>query len=242
MVPLTARSNGGTGSDVPENMHYEPLGPSGFTLASSSMSSARTIRDPVLDHLITPQNSAMIITDFQRPQISSVTSRDKDTLIRNVVSMAQLGKLFGLPVVLSTVNVKTGINEPMIKPITDVFPYIEPIDRTAINAWEDEDFVGAIKAAGRKKLIMAALWTEVLVHPALDALREGYEVFPVVDAVGGTTPEAHDTGLKRLIQAGCQPTTWVQLACELQRDWNREKTVAQFARILLAAHGTNAWL
>jgi len=135
MVPLTARSNGGTGSDVPKNMHYEPqsdIGPSGFTLASSSMSSARTIRDPVLDHLITPQNSAMIITDFQRPQISSVTSRDKDTLIRNVVSMAQLGKLFGLPVVLSTVNVKTGINEPMIKPITDVFPYIEPIDRTAI--------------------------------------------------------------------------------------------------------------
>ena len=203
------------------------------------MSSARTIRDPILDHLITPQNSAMTIIDFQPPQVSSVTSRDKETLVRNVVSMAKVGKLFGLPVVLSTVNVETGINKPMIKPITDVFPYIEPIDRTAINAWEDEDFVRAVRATGRKKLIMAALWTEILVHPALDALREGYEVFPVIDAVGGTTPEAHDVGLKRLIQAGCQPTTWVQLACELQRDWNREKTATQFARILLAANSSD---
>jgi nicotinamidase-related amidase len=203
------------------------------------MSSARTIRDPVLDHLITPQNSAMMIMDFQRPQISSVTSRDEATLVRNVVAMAQVGKLFGLPIVLSTVNVKTGINKPMIKPITDVFPYIEPIDRTAINAWEDENFVRAVKATGRKKLIMAGLWTEILVQPALDALREGYEVFPVVDAVGGTTPEGHDTGLKRLIQAGCQPTTWVQFACELQRDWNREKTAAQFAQILLAARSSD---
>ena len=206
------------------------------------MSSARTIRDPVLDHLITPQNSAMMIIDFQPPQVLSVTSRDQDILVRNVVSMSQLGKLFGLPVVLSTVNVRNDINQPMIKPITDVFPYIEPINRTAINAWEDEDFVQAVKVAGRKKLIMAALWTEILAYPALDALREGYEVFPVVDAVGGTTPEAHDAGLKRLIQAGCQPTTWVQLGCELQRDWNREKTVAQFAQILLASDSSNALL
>jgi nicotinamidase-related amidase len=174
--------------------------------------------------------------------MSSVTSRDKETLVRNVVAMAQVGKLFGLPIVLSTVNVKTGINEPMIKPITDVFPYIEPIDRTAINAWEDEDFVRAVKATGRKKLIMAALWTEVLVYPALDALRAGHEVFPVADAVGGTTPEAHDVGLKRLIQAGCQPTTWVQVACELQRDWDREKTAAQFARILSASNSSNSLL
>jgi len=184
----------------------------------------------------------MTIIDFQPLKVSSVTSRDRDMLVRNVVSMAKVGKLFGLPVVLSTVNVKAGINEPMIKPITDVFPYIEPIDRTAINAWEDEDFVRAVRAAGRKKLIVAALWTEVLVHPALDALREGYEVFPVVDAIGGTTPEAHDAGLKRLIQAGCQPTTWVQLACELQRDWNREKTVAQFAQFLLAANSSDSLL
>ena len=147
-------------------------------------------------------------------------------------------KALWFAIVLSTVNVKTGSNKPMIKPITDLFPYIEPIDRTAINAWEDENFVRAVKATGRKKLIMAALWTEILVQPALDARREGYEVFPVVDAVGGTTPETHDAGLKRLIQAGCQPTTWIQLGCELQRDWNREKTAPQFARILLGANSS----
>jgi nicotinamidase-related amidase len=116
-----------------------------------------------------------------------------------------------------------------------VFPGVQPIDRTAINAWEDEDFVRAVKTTGRNKLIMAALWTEVgLVFPALDALRARFDVFAVVDAVGGTTPEAHEMGLQRLIQAGAQPTTRVQLAGELQRDWNREKTAAQVAQILSA--------
>ena len=197
------------------------------------MTSFAVVRDPVADHLLTPKNAAMIIIDFQPVQVSSVTSRDRHLLVRNVVSMARLGKLFGLPTVLSTV--KTGINKPMIEPVMEVVGGVEPIDRTAINAWEDEDFVRAVKATGRRKLVMAALWTEVcLVHPALDALREGFEVFPVVDAVGGTTLEAHETGLQRLVQAGGQPTTCVQLACELQRDWNRTDTAQQFAQILFA--------
>jgi len=199
------------------------------------MSSARTIRDPVQDHLLTPQNAVMVVIDFQPEQISSVTSRDRRQLVRNIVATAKLARLFGLPIVLSTINVASGSNKPMIEAITQVFPGVESIDRTAINAWEDEDFVRAIKATGRNKLIMAALWTEVsLVYPALDALRGGFEVFPVIDAVGGTTLEAHEMGLERLIQAGAQPTTRLQLACELQRDWNREKTAAQVAQILSA--------
>jgi nicotinamidase-related amidase len=199
------------------------------------MTSATVVRDPVRDYLLTPQNATMVIIDYQPVQVSSVTSRDRHLLVRNVVSMARLGKLFGLPTILSTVNVKTGINKSMIEPIMAVFPGVEPIDRTAINAWEDEDFVRAVKATGRKKLIMAALWTEVcLVFPALDALRDGFEVFAVVDAVGGTTVEAHEAGLQRLVQAGGQLVTWGQLACELQRDWNRTKTAGQFAEILFA--------
>ena len=199
------------------------------------MSSARTIRDPVQDHLLTPQNSAVLIIDFQPEQISSVTSRDRRQLLRNIVSTAKLAGLFGLPIVLSTISVASGANKPMIEAITQVFPGVQPIDRTAINAWEDEDFVRAVKTTGRNKLIMAALWTEVaLVYLALDALRGGFEVFPVVDAVGGTTLEAHEMGLERLIQAGAQPTTRLQLACELQSDWNREKTAAQVAQILSA--------
>lgn len=199
------------------------------------MTSQQPIRDPVRDHMLTPENAALIIIDYQPTQVASSVSRDRHALVANIVRVARIGKLFGLPVVLSTVNVKTGLNKPMIKPIVDVFPGVEPIDRSAINAWEDADFVRAVAATGRKNLVMTALWTEVcLTFPGIDALHEGYEVFPVVDAVAGTSLEAHKAGLERLIQAGAKPTTSVQLACELQRDWNRGKTAAQFAEILFS--------
>ena len=109
-------------------------------------------------------------------------------------------------------------------------------DRTTINAWEDVEFRQAVEATGRKKLIMTALWTEVcLAFPALDALLEGYEVYPVIDAVGGTSPEAHRAGLERIVQAGAQPISWVSLACELQRDWARTNTVPDIVDIVLTS-------
>src|SRR5271170_8267221 len=199
---------------------------------------SQPVRDPVKDHLLTPQNAAVLIIDYQPVQVSSLASRSKRELVANIVALAKIAKLYELPVVLATVNVKTGINQPTIHQLTEVLKGIEPIDRTSINAWEDADFVAAVKATGRKKLIMAALWTEVcLVHPALDALKEGFEVYPVVDACGGTSLEAHNAALDRLIQAGAKPTGWVQLICELQRDWNREATVPSFAEILFAIEG-----
>ena len=202
------------------------------------MASFKTLRDPVIDHLLTPQNAALVIIDFQPVQVSSIQSRPKRELVANITALARIGKLYDLPVVLSTVNVKTGRNQPTIHQIVDVLKGIDPIDRTSINAWEDEDFVRAVKATGRKKLIMAALWTEVcLVHPALDAIRDGFEVFAVIDCVGGTSLEAHQLGVQRLVQAGGKPISWVQLICELQRDWNREKTTAGFADILFAVEG-----
>lgn len=110
------------------------------------------------------------------------------------------------------------------------------IDRTSINAWQDEDFVKAVKATGRKKLVIAALWTEAcLTFPTLDAMREGYDVYPVVDAVGGTSTIAHETALRRVEQAGAQLVSNAQLACEWQRDWNRGETVPGFVKILLDA-------
>jgi nicotinamidase-related amidase len=109
-----------------------------------------------------------------------------------------------------------------------------PIDRTSVNSWEDADFLAAVRAAGRRKLIFCALWTEVcMAFAALDALREGYQVYPVVDAIGGTSPEAHRAGLERVAQAGGQPIGWVSLACELQRDWNRQETVPEIVEIVL---------
>jgi nicotinamidase-related amidase len=202
------------------------------------MTSSPIIRDPVADHMLTPENAALVIIDFQPVQVTSIASMDRRALVANVVAVARTAKLYGLPIVLSTVNVETGRNQPTIHQLTEVLGDIQAIDRTAINAWEDDDLVAAVRATGRKKLIMVALWTEVcLVFPALDALKAGFEVYPVIDAVAGTSQEAHRAGLQRIVQAGAQPVGWVQLACELQRDWNRETTVPGFADIVFAVEG-----
>ena len=200
------------------------------------MTSALTPRDPVNDHLLTPQNCALLVIDYQPIQVTSVASRDRRELVNNIVAVARIAKLYKLPVVLSTVNVKTGINQPMITQVTDILPG-EPIDRTTVNAWE-EDFHAAVKATGRNKLLVCALWTEVwLCFPVLDAIKENYEVNPIIDAVGGTSSEAHKLALHRMIQAGAKPVSWVQLICELQRDWQRKNTAGDFAKILFAVEG-----
>jgi nicotinamidase-related amidase len=200
------------------------------------MTSPAEIRDPIADEMLTPQNAALLIVDFQPVQVASIISMERRELVANVVAVAKTARLYGLPIVLSSVNVKTGLNKPTIHQLTEVLPDVVAIDRTSINAWEDVDFVAAVKATGRKKLIMVALWTEVcLVFPALDALREGYEVYAVVDAVGGTSVEAHRAGLERIVQAGAKPVSWIQLACELQRDWDRTGTATGFAEIVFAA-------
>jgi nicotinamidase-related amidase len=197
--------------------------------------SSLPVRDQLSDHLITPKNAALLVIDYQPVQVDTVRSMDREVLADNIVRVAKTAKAFGLPIVLTTVNVKTGINKPMIQALKVLDLGMDPIDRTVINAWEDADFYAAVSAAKRKKLVMCALWTEVcLVFPALDALKEGYEVYPVVDAVGGTSTTAHLAGLERITQAGGQPTTWVQLACELQRDWGRSETVPQFKDIVFS--------
>lgn len=202
------------------------------------MTSPITPRDPVADHMLTAQNAALLIIDFQPVQVGSIASMNKRLLVANVVAVARTAKLYGMPTVLTTVNVTSGHNQPMLSPITDVLSDVPIIDRSSINAWEDDDFVAAVKKTGRKKLIMVALWTEVcLVFPALDALQEGFDVYVVVDAVAGTSEEAHRAGLQRIIQAGGIPVSWIQLACELQRDWNRESTTAGFAEIVFAEVG-----
>ena len=192
-------------------------------------------RDPLTDPLLTPQNSALVVIDYQPSQLAAVSSIDHDLLVRNIVSVAKIAKTYGLPIVLSTVNVANG-QPPTLPELREVLADSPEIDRTQINSWEDEDFRAAVEATGRKKLIMTALWTEVcLVFPSLDALREGYEIFAVTDAVGGTSPEAHRAGLERIVRAGAQPIGWVSLACELQRDWARAETVPDIVDIVLTS-------
>jgi len=192
------------------------------------------IRDPLADHLITPQNSALILIDYQPSQVQAVRSIDQDLLVENIISTTKLAKLFGIPIVHSTVNVASGRQDPTVPRLAELLEDDPPIDRTSLNAWEDADFLAAVRATGRRKLIACALWTEIcLAFPSLDALREGYDVYPVVDAIGGTSPEAHRAGLERVTQAGGKPISWVSLACELQRDWAREETVAGVVEIVL---------
>jgi nicotinamidase-related amidase len=190
-------------------------------------------RDPLKDHLLTPQNAALIVIDYQPTQINSINSMDRKQLIENIVATAQIAKAYNLPVILSTVNVKSGANKDTIPQLKKVLGDIPSYDRSSINAWEDKDFYEAVKATGRKKLLMTALWTEAcLAFPALDALKEGYEVYPVVDSVGGTSVLAHEIALRRMEQAGAMLTSNTQVLCELQRDWNRKDTAPSLVNIL----------
>ena len=200
---------------------------------------SETIRDPKADHLLTPQNSAFIIIDYQPVQVNSIASMDRQLLVNNIVGTAKAAVAYGLPIIHSTVNVKTGLNKPPIPQLRKVLGHLPTIDRTTINSWEDVEFKAAVEATGRKKLIMTALWTEAcLTFPALDALAEGYEVYVVVDAVGGTSVAAHEAALRRIEQAGARMISVPQLFCELQRDWQRTETVPAFIDLFISTGGT----
>jgi len=200
---------------------------------------SEAIRDPLKDDLLTPQNSAFIIIDYQPVQVNSIASMERQRLVSNIVRAAKAAVLYGLPVVHSTVNVKTGRNKPPIEPLRHVLDKFPTYDRTTINSWEDIEFRKAVIATGRKKLIMTALWTEAcLTFPALDAIREGYEVYVVADAVGGTSVVAHDMALRRIEQAGGRMISVTQLWCELQRDWSRTETVPGFMTLFIDMTGS----
>lgn len=194
--------------------------------------SSLPVRDPQNDRLLTPENAALVVIDYQPTQINSINSMSRAELVRNILLVARIARNYRLPVILSTVNVTAGRSKDTIPALKRVLGDIPSYDRSSINAWEDMEFYEAVKDTGRKKLIMTALWTEAcLTFPTIDALAEGYEVYPVVDAVGGTSPLAHRTALRRISQAGAHLTTIPQLACELQRDWNREATVPGMVEI-----------
>lgn len=186
------------------------------------------------DQLLNPENCVLTVIDYQPLQINSVNSMNHSELIRNTVAVCKLANLFNIPIVLSTVNASGNPEEGTIPKIkAAIGDDVPSYDRTSINAWEDKEYLEAIKKTGRKKIIMLALWTEAcLAFPTLDALKEGYEVYPVVDAVAGTSPVAHETALRRVEQAGAHLISVAQLACELQRDWNRHKTARGFVDIL----------
>ena len=189
-----------------------------------------------LEALLTPDNCALILIDHQPFQVAGVRSHDTQTMINNVVGLAKTAKIFGVPTLLTTVLEERG--GYIIKQLQDVFPEQKPIDRTFINTWQDERVVDWVKKTGRKKIIMAALWTEIcLAMPAIHALGEGYEVYIVTDASGGVSVEAHEMAIMRMVHAGAVPLTWGVLSAELQRDWARTATVPALAPLLIEHSG-----
>lgn len=185
------------------------------------MSDVTPIRDPQTDALLTPHNAVLAMIDYQPEQYAGVGSVGHEELLAHVTMLGRVASAFGLPVVLSTVYVKHGMSGTN-KELLDALPGVAEIDRTTMNSWEDPDFRAAVERSGRKKLIIAGLWTEVCVaFPTLDALRAGYEVYVVADAIGGVSRVAHDSAMQRMIQAGAVPISVLGLACELQRDWGR---------------------
>ena len=188
-----------------------------------------------LGALLTAEESVLLLVDHQGFQFANTHSHEPQLIVNNVVALAKTAKVFGVPTILTTVLEERG--GYIIKGIQDVFPHQKPINRTLINAWQDQRFVDAVKNTGRKKLVIAALWTEVcLAMPALQARGEGYDVFAVTDASGGVSPETHAMGMQRMIQAGVKPITWLAVLCEWQRDWARQETFGALGAILLE-HG-----
>lgn len=195
------------------------------------MAPPATSQSSGLNALLTPEESALLLVDHQAFQFANLHSHEPQLVVNNVVALAKTAKLFGVPTVLTTVLEERGGH--IIKGIQNVFPEQKPINRTFINAWQDDHFVAAVEKTRRKKLVIAALWTEVcLAMPAIQAKGEGYEVYAVTDASGGVSVEAHAMGMERMIQAGIVPITWLAVLCEWQRDWARADKLGELAAIL----------
>lgn len=185
-----------------------------------------------LKSLLRPEDSVLVLIDHQPFQLANLNSHEPHMVVNNATGLAKSAKAFRVPTILtSVIAARGGLIFPQI---TDVFPGQEVIDRTLVNTWQDAAVVDAVKATGRKQLIIAGLWTEVCVAmPAIQALGEGWDVTVVTDASGGMSLEAHEVAIGRMSAAGANMMTWLAVLAEWQRDWAREATVPALADILV---------
>ena len=174
--------------------------------------------------LLTPQDHALILIDHQSQMAFNTKSIDITNLRANAGILAETGKGFNVPTLISTIS-KDTFAGPLFEEITAAFPDADVVDRTTSNAWEDENFIARVNAMGKDRLVIAGLWTSVCCNgPVLSAMEQGYEVYVVTDACGDGTTEAHERAVQRMIQAGARPITALTYLLELQRDWARTET------------------
>ena len=184
--------------------------------------------------MLTPQNSAIALIDYQPAMYQGVQSHDRLVTFNNVQVLAKAAKLFGIPTVISAVA-KDSFSGPFMPEVTTLFPEHEVIDRTSMNSWLDANFRKAVHALGRKKIVVCGLWTEACVlFPTLDMLKEGFEIYIAADACGDLSLEAHNRAMDRAVQAGAVPITSLQYLFELQQDWARSETYEGVMDILRA--------
>ncbi|MEM8750634.1 MAG: hydrolase [Pseudomonadota bacterium] len=177
--------------------------------------------------LLTPTNHTLILIDHQPQMAFAANSIETTQLINNVTLVAKAAKLFKVPTILTTVA-ETSFSGPLFPSIKEVFPGQAAIDRTSMNAWEDENITNEVNRLGKKRLVIAALWTEVCgVFPTLSAIEQGYEVYFITDASGGMSTQIHEDAIKRMMDAGMKPITSMQYLLELQRDWARSETYVE---------------
>jgi nicotinamidase-related amidase len=174
--------------------------------------------------LLTPDNCVVAIIDLQPQMLFGVTNFDRQTIINNNVALLKATRVFDVPVVLSTVETKS-FSGNMWPQIQAIYPDRTPIERSSMNSWDDKNFVAAIEKSGKKKILLAGLWTETCITlPTIQAIHDGYEIYVVEDCCGDLTQLAHDNAMKRVIQAGAKPVTAVMVMLEWQRDWALKDT------------------
>lgn len=174
--------------------------------------------------LLTPDNCVVTLIDHQPQMLFGVTSIDRQSLINNVVGFAKAAKIFEVPLILSTVESKSfsGNIWPQLQAI---YPDQTPIERSSMNSWDDGKFVSAVKKSGKKKIVLAGLWTQVCVtFPTVQAINDGFEVYVVEDLCGDLDERTHEAAMRRVEQAGAKPVTWIQVMLEWQRDWAQTET------------------
>ena len=183
--------------------------------------------------VLTPANCQIIFIDHQPQMAFGVQSIDRQVLKNNTVALAKAAKVFNIPTIITTVETES-FSGNTYPELLDVFPGQDILERTSMNSWDDQKVRDALKANGKKKVVVAGLWTEVCNNSfALCAMLEGdYEIYMVADASGGTSKEAHDYGMQRMIQAGVIPVTWQQVMLEWQRDWARKETYTEVMDIV----------
>lgn len=199
---------------------------------------ARTTKEETMrSSLLTPTSSVLVMVDYQSQMFLGVGSHPQQTVLNNAVALGKAARAFDVPVVVTTVNEK-GFSGPMPPSLAAVFQDAPSIDRTTMNPWEDARVVAAVAATKRKQVVFAGLWTEVCIAmPVLAAIDAGFEAFVVADACGGTSLEAHELALQRMVQAGARPISWLVYMLELQRDWARTQTAGAVADIAVAHAG-----